>query len=315
MNNGSVNVAPDVIFKLNTSNEGIRVGEDAVLNIQGTGTSPVVFTSLKDDSIAGDTGEDGSTTGTAGDYGTAVNVAGDTAVEITNVDVRYAHTAFGATDGEVSLSNVLYGLVTHYADVVFRGSISNVTHKGIQACNWAPQWPCSVDAAYVDWGSADGPFPPSSPPLVCGRVTVSPWVVGSGTSNAETFDVPNCDNTATPNTLLSGSVTGFNNAVSDEQIDCSNGYQPACDAIEDAFACLGGAIQVAASTTPIPVSFTNPTQTSDTVHADAVAATDSFLQGLEIANPSSFSLGIASGISSVVNLFGALSNAYSNCAP
>jgi hypothetical protein len=319
-NNGLVTVGAGTLFKLEYRAYGIKVNEDAILEVNGSSGSPAIFTSMLDDSVGGDTGGDGSTTGATADYTSAIVLNEDDAsVELDHAVIKYAGTAVSASRGSgnlqnLAISDVHYGLGVDIADVIMRGSIQNASARAITACNWNSLWPCSVDAAYVDWGNNNGPFSGSNS-SVCGAVTVSPWITSSGTSSTTLYQVLNCDNTSTPKTVLNNSVNGFHANVASRQIDCDNGFQDACNAISSAFACLGGAVQVIGNNTPVPVSFTNPTQVLDTVQGDAIAAADALIAGTESASVASFTLAIAHQLSDVLGLFTSLNEAYNNCSP
>ena len=142
-----------------------------------------------------------------------------------------------------TVSNVSTGLdVGGTAVVTFRGSFSDVSGKAIQSCSWDDNT-CVVDAAYIDWGSADGPFASSpSDDQVCGSVTVAPWVHGSSTYNYDSsgnmYQIPNCGGSSGLNTELTTAADNFTSALAAAQLDCNDGLHDACSAASAYEACF-----------------------------------------------------------------------------
>jgi hypothetical protein len=73
----TLTIEPGVVVKVNPQPnnplQGLRI--QGTLRAQGTQDSPIVFTSIKDDSIGGDSGGDGQTQGAAGQWG-SINITG-----------------------------------------------------------------------------------------------------------------------------------------------------------------------------------------------------------------------------------------------
>ncbi len=326
---GTLNLNAGAIVKVASNSDGFYIHSGGGINATGTSSNPVIFTSDKDDSVGGDTNGDGSSIGAIGDYGVAISTdmnASNTSISLTSIKFKYATTALNLPSGQAnlestSISNVFWGLdVSGDAQVIYRGSFRNIRYQAIQSCNWSDQASCTVDAAYTDWGSINGPL--SSNPnknMACGAVSISPWKYGTSTytitDNPDVYDVGNCGNSDTPSTQLSSAVSGFQAAINQEQIDCGNGFQDACDAIKTAYACLSGAMNVAQSTTPWPLP---PASTADQVNAFGGlfrgSAAD-YLSTQEVVSVPGSSFLIANDLINLAGTFITMVNAYSSCAP
>lgn len=133
------------------------------------------------------------------------------------------------------------GIDARAGTISFRGKMVGVG-MGIRACNWVSR-ACSVDAAYVDWGDPAGPFPSGRPALICGTVTVSPWIGGDGTPRP--FAVGNCDGSDSPDTQLNQAQSRYNKRIADLQDQCSGDIAEACDLLKDRLACYKMAQDIA----------------------------------------------------------------------
>ncbi|MFZ3332507.1 MAG: hypothetical protein WA197_17865, partial [Candidatus Acidiferrales bacterium] len=184
---GTLTVDPGAVVK--ASGAGIDVDPGGVLDASGTSTSPVTFTSLKDDSVDGDTYGETTSSPVAGEWAGIVVTGSDGALELEQATIRYAAT--GLTLGgdtvrlaEVAVNNSDLGLEVQSGQVSLRGELSDDI-SGIRACDWDSQT-CSVDAPYSYWGTAAGPFPSGKPALACGAVTTSPYRTSATSSKTET---------------------------------------------------------------------------------------------------------------------------------
>ncbi|MGH9857657.1 MAG: hypothetical protein ACRD4B_07425, partial [Acidobacteriota bacterium] len=199
------------------------------------------------------------------------------------------------------------------AHVTFRGSFSNILERAIKACNWDQE--CVVDATHLDWGSADGPFVTSGTDLVCGSVAVSPWVFNSTNYDESTFAVKNCDSSPTPAAELSTAVSYFQERISLKQIDCNNGFQDACQAIQTAMTCIGAARNLAEGQLPWPMP---PATTAEEVGAMGELMLEAGSGYLTVNAPSAVSglnVGFILDVYDTVHTILDIRDAYNSCAP
>jgi hypothetical protein len=98
---------------------------DGTLNVKGTtSTNPVYFTSLQDDSVGGDTNNDGTTTSAAtGDWGT-IHLDGGSSSTLNYAMVRYGGHWDGVTNADVYMGG---GKLT-----VWHSTIASSSNYGIQ---------------------------------------------------------------------------------------------------------------------------------------------------------------------------------------
>jgi hypothetical protein len=284
-----------------------RVTVEGTLDVAGTGSAPVVFTSVNDNSVGGDTG---SGSPAAADW-SGISVNGGS-IDIEYATLEYAATAvsFSGTSGllsAVTIANSTQAVDATAGALSLRGQLSGDTYD-VAACDWGAG--CSVDAAYVNWGTSAGPFPSGQPSLACGAVTVTPWIGADSSVTSNLWAVGNCDGTNSPSTALATAQDNFNTAIAGLQIDCSGDMESACQQIQTDQACYSSLEQVAWSNVSIGGIPATPPDNGDVA--------DVFNSWLETAeNPVLSGLGYVSDfgkdIYQAVDLYSQLTSAYNSC--
>jgi hypothetical protein len=303
---GNGPVAPGVL-----SVDGSLVGS-------GTAGSPVVFTSLLDDSVGGDTnGDRGGSSAQAGDWAGIVVGGSDASLDADHLVVRYAAEAVGVAGGTARLnasaiSDSATGIRLTSGTASFRGALRRVT-LGLAACSWGAA-NCSIDGAYTDWGSANGPRPATvgGSALACGQVAVDPWV-GQAEVPTSLFVARNCDGSGTPEVKGAASEGAFYGRLGQADVDCST-IPDDCAQADRMRTCLTEGINLAkaGSTFPIPVDGSDWAAEGGSQAADA--ATSYLRASLDTAvSTAGMVLGAAAKIIGAVALISAINSAYDNC--
>ncbi|MCL5058255.1 MAG: right-handed parallel beta-helix repeat-containing protein [Actinobacteria bacterium] len=139
----TVDISPGVIFKVNDDVAIIIFG---TLNAVGSADNPVVFTSIRDDSFAGDTNNDGTATSPQSRDWNMIHVANGKAnfnyvtilYAIDGIDVMYETTEVTVDNCDIGMTSVgIY--LSGSNNVIIKNS--NIHHNGygIQACGSSPE--------------------------------------------------------------------------------------------------------------------------------------------------------------------------------
>lgn len=316
---GTLNIGQGSIIKSTNWREtgGLEVNAGGALNLNGISSSHVIFTSSMDDSVGGDVDWDGDTPGAMGDYGSAITLNGGNAVG-DYVDINYPYTGITSLGGNINLEHstineATYAMNIEDGNTTFRGAIHGTTH-GIYACNW--MFSCSVDAAYVDWGTEQGPYPDSGA-LVCGQVVAIPWSYGGATDfsahASQILTQPACDSTESPGFELLVNVSNYQDELKNLNIDCSAAFQDACNYITTYKACTQDAWDVAESTTPFSMPSGSPTDDPTGYYAAYLDAGGTYIESQEGETVTGLAFKGGGELVSATSTIATLNGAYDDC--
>lgn len=129
----TLTIEPGTVVKLGPTSTGVRgaLSVQGVLNAVGTSEKRITFTSIKDDSIGGDTGKDGASTPAAGDWYRIGLLGPKSKISYANVfyggnglrvQANAAVESNSNADHQISFSNIYYSQTSGV--FAYRGSIT-----------------------------------------------------------------------------------------------------------------------------------------------------------------------------------------------
>jgi len=98
-------------------------------------------------------------------------------------------------------------------------------------------------------------------------------------------------------------------------IDCSNGLQDACDAIETAVACFSGARDVALSTSPWPLPSAGTVARITAFDNQLLDGAATYMMSQESVSVTGSLLGFFNELNKVAGTMTTMASAYNSCAP
>ncbi len=265
---------------------------EGTLEAVGTAEKPIVFTSINDNSVGGETGDG---TPEPDEWAGIEETEPSAVLDLADVSVRYAGIALNVTAGTAAI----------------RGSFdAEHDFSGLQACIWGGG--CSVDAAYTYWGSPSGPGSSGGTDVACGAVTTTPYLTsptGEETATESSVFAPgDCGSGTEPPQELAAAEASTLLTVDGVEIRCGEGFEEACEVIRQYEKCMSAATTLAQQSAPY--SFSDDAQ-------DAASAGASFIAKSEKAVVSSLASAASFGLEliGVVSTIHDIAVAYNKCDP
>ncbi|MDF1706225.1 MAG: S-layer homology domain-containing protein [Aeromicrobium sp.] len=173
----TLTLLPGTVVKFDA---GVALRVQGTVQADGTAASNVVLTSVRDDTIGGDTNGDGqASSAVAGDY-VGVAATGQGAIRWTRTKVAYASTAIEAvadSRGTPTVALADTAVSRSSRCVAVTGPVVGSFTGSVRDCGVGVSSSHAFDARGVDWGSPSGPFPYGTGSAAHGEsVVVAPWV-------------------------------------------------------------------------------------------------------------------------------------------
>ena len=175
----SVAILPGTVIKFDYTGS---LEVSGILNIDGEKNSEVIFTSIKDDSVSGDTNNDGSLTNPSSNDLQGVVFSKGSISNISNAIFKYSLRGLVSNGGNISIKNSIFSTSTQLGIHTYDGNL-DVTNSQFLSQGGIINYGSNVlNAANNWWGSKTGPYdtstssPSGSGSSVSLNVLYKPWL-------------------------------------------------------------------------------------------------------------------------------------------